>query len=256
MSEGRRNFLKMFGLTGAAFARTSVAGTTVETVTDKTVEPLTIPLVEPGRYGSALIAGERNTGPEFMDVQKGRLYSAQEFQRVEDQRVNRPDGSYSYTRKTLTTGSVSPQIQFFHYDRWTPWEPSQEATLVDTNMYRPCMLTAPEAFAIQQVGIIFSPLCGSQDRSRFIETSTVEVWLGQKLYARYPLSMAFSIGEPKGKGPFPEFPVTGMIDLRPLPLILEHGLTFFGQIHTKPAEYSQKLRLWMVYEGLHARGVC
>jgi hypothetical protein len=92
-------------------------------------------------------------------------------------------------------------------------------------------------------------------RSRFIESSSVEVWLGQKNYFRAPLSAMFAVGEPKGAGPFPEFPVKGMIDIMPLPLIIADQMSFWGQIVTKPYDYKSTMRMWLVYEGLHARGV-
>jgi len=219
----------MFGLTGAAFATTSVGKTTIETVTDQTIKPLEIALVEPGMRADLRADCDPLFSPS-MNVQKGRLYCAQEFQRVDN------------------------TIPFFQYDRTVPWA-VRPAMYADTNLYQACRLYAPESFAIKQVGVDFSPTCDPKDRCRFIDHSAVEVWIGQKNYFRAPLSQMFGVGEPSWQRPFPEFPVKGMIDLLPLPLIIEHQLHFWGQIVTKPWNYSKRIRCWLVYEGLHARGM-
>jgi hypothetical protein len=41
----------------------------------------------------------------------------------------------------------------------------------------------------------------------------------------------------------------------PLPLIIADQMSFWGQIVTKPYDYKSTMRMWLVYEGLHARGV-
>jgi hypothetical protein len=247
MSEDRRSFLKMFGLSSAVVATISVSkGTEIETISDPDAKPLARPLVAEGHYRLPLAEGQ-NTGFNHMDVVKGRLYSAQEFQFVESDKwhpAHRPPGS------------IGSCIQFFHYGPYVPWVPNNEqhATYMETNLYRAKTLDLPEAFAVQRVGLVFSPMCDPEDRARFIDQSELEVWIGQKNYFRTPLAETFAVGEPQGQAPFPEFPVKGMIDLTPLPLIIANQMSFYGQVITKPWEYTKKIRCWLVYEGLYARG--
>lgn len=216
MKTQRRDILKLFGLSTAAFGSQTLTETVIEQVTDPTVQPLRPPQFIP-QQGMAL------------DVRRGCLYSAQEFSE---------------------TGHV---IQFFEYDRTTPW--GTQVTYADTNLYQAGRLDAPECFAILKVGCVFSPACDPEDVARFIDQSTLAVWIGQKNFYRKPLSSVFSIGNPSADLPFPKFPVEGMADISTLPLIIEHGISFFGQISTKPQKFNKRVRMWMVYEGLHGRGI-
>ena len=208
----------MFGLTGAAFAVSVDGKTEIETAKDPTV-------TRPNEL--AKFKGMSS----YMDIQKGRLYCAREFDSV-----------------------IGSHLQFFDYKVGDILPTGEFATTVDTNMWMSMALPAPQCFAVERVGVVFSPMCDPDDRSRFIDTSIVEVWIGQKQYFRRPLAEMFSVGE-MNMGKNPEAPVKGLVDLDPLPLILMTQQMFYGQIVTKPYDYKKRMRVWLVYDGLDVRGV-
>lgn len=227
--EGRRSFLRIFGLTGAAFATTAVDGTSIEIERDPDAVSIAERLKKQAIPHSSLI-------PNYLDVQKGRLYSAFEIY---------PDPATEQTRIICFSYGVGNAV---------PWKTGY-ADYADTNMQKAQELCAPESFAVERVGIVFSPICDPEDRSRFIDSSSVNVWIGMKNYFRRPTSECFGTGEPVLKERFPEFPTAGMVDLSPLPLALFCQQSFHGEIETRPANYKSKIRGWLVYDGLHARGV-
>jgi hypothetical protein len=236
----RQEMLKTMGLPEAAVSNTVRGETTFEKVTDYSTVPL-----------------KRGLSPYYMDVQKGQLYSAlvvdDKFIQYKDQEGNAAaDFKFNMRLKKLH--------EFFKYSvgmpnpYYTPWvTPGGTITRAETNMYQPCRLDVPEAFAIQRVGVVFSPMCDLWARTKLIENYCLTVWIGQKSYARLPLASLFSVGVPTDKQ-FHDIPVKGMVDLEPLPLLIENQVSFHATIDGTPFE-SGYLKLWVVYDGLHARGV-
>ena len=224
MDTSRRGLLSMFGISAAVVAVPSAAsGTTLEKVSDPGVKPFP-PAEEQFRQGRYVL-------PSLMDVQKGRLYSAFEA----DADTHTPD-----------------RIQFFHYPVGVavPW--GNHATHNDTDMVMANSLPAPEHFCVQRVGVVFSPICDPDDRARFIDNYTVTVWIGMKWYFRRPLSEAFAVGTSKYE---PEYPSMGLVDLAPLPLIIQSQQHFSAELEGTGVLLEKRLRMWCVFDGLDARGV-
>jgi hypothetical protein len=239
----RRDLLKTFGVISAAVANVKSDETTFEKLTDYTSKPL-VP---------------RTFQPFTMDVVKARLYSALV---VDDTFVEymRTDGETDTFADYKFDCRLKDRHQFFKYSLGTPnpydtpWvKPGGTITYADTNMNQDCRLNAPEAFMIQRVGLVFSPKCDPVSRSTFIENYSVAVWMGCKHFFRCPIAECFSIGEPVNKQ-FHELPEKGSVELLPLPLIVENQIPFFAEIQGNPFR-SGYLKCWVVYEGLHARGI-
>jgi len=238
----RRDLLKTFGVTSAAVA--NVKGPGPETTFEKLTDFSAVPLHRSFSYA--------------FDVVRARLYSAIV---VDDSFVEykRTDGEDSLADLKFDC-RLKDRHQFFKYALGmpnpfdTPWcKPGSTITYADTNMHQAGRLDPPEAFMIQRVGIVFSPRCDPISRSTFIENYSLAVWLGCKQFFRCPVAECFSVGQPVVKQ-FDELPEKGSVDLAPLPLILENQMSFFAEISGVPFK-SGYLKFWVVYDGLHARGV-
>ena len=237
----RRNLLKIFGLSSAAIVNTDAAEVSFEKVTDFTAKPL-----------------KNELSPFAMDVVKGQLYSA--FV-VDDSFVEyrRTDGIETFDDRKFDC-RLKERHQFFNYELGqanpynTPWvKPGDTITYAETNMFQAGRLDPPRAFASQRLGVVFSPKCDAASRSELINNYSVSMWIGQKQFFRAPMSEMFSVGEPTNKQ-FPELPVQGMVDVRPLPLIMQYGYNFHAEIVGKPFK-SGYIKMWVVYDGLDARVV-
>lgn len=233
----RRNFLKLFGVTAAALPVMGTAGTTIERIEEKQVSPL-VPY-SPSAWD------ER----QYMDIQSAQLYSAMNF----------TEGA---THHSFFRDAIGVQAQ---------WKQGEAVTLDDTNMCMCSRLPAPEVFLVQKMGLVFSPSGVEWDsgmqgaaRSAFIESASISLWLGQKVFQRFPVASIFSVGGRRNAGRInPEFPIAGMGTLQ-LPVVIDNQMSFFVEVQHAYSlgkfpyrdDRPPRIRAWAVLEGLHARGVC
>lgn len=155
-----------------------------------------------------------------------------------------------YSARTLSEGRWISELSFFDYGI------DGERTIADTNLHRAGSLWAPEMFAVQKIGMIFSPGADPVERSRFIDTFTLEFWIGQKMYWRGPLAQVFAVGERKSDSPRnAEFPTHSMIDMGNLPLVLDNQVSFHARLSGGSFYANSPLKMWTVLHGMHARGV-
>lgn len=229
MSADRRSFLKLFGITAAAIPVVSVKGESVEVVRDETVKPLATPNQPREAFHGTTYQ------PCMMDVQRAQLYSAIE----------------------ISSGEPSSRWSAFHYGLGQSTDRLiHGATIAETNMCMAHCLPAPEAFCVQRVGVLFSPVCDPAERSSFIDHHALEMWIANKVYWRSPLADIFAVGNRASESQFnPEFPVKAMANLEPLPLILESRMYFKAELSGSGFYPESPLRMWVVYDGMHARGV-
>lgn len=215
MSEGRRHFLKLFGLSSAAVASTTLDGEQFEKIEDKSIQP------HKQELGSYI--------PNLMDVRRGQLYSA----------------------LTVMPESFNKRHTFFRYGLGapnpyeTPWaQMGSDITLADTNMERGSSLPPPCSFAVERIGMLFSPACDPVARSKFIERYSLSVWIGNK-----------TVDELEPNRVNPKVPTSYMVDTTPLPLILQTAQQFHAELEGSPFYVESSLRMWCVFDGMHALGV-
>lgn len=216
----RRNFLKIFGVTAAAVPAVSLAGEEMHVENEVTAKPITPPYID---------------SSHMYDVQSAQLYSAIE----------------------TNDGRPVSRLQFFSYGCGDPvdWKPFHRASLADTNMHRAGALVQPEKFCVEEIGLVFSPASNAAERSRFIASAALTVWIGQKAYWRSPVAALFSVGEQRATSRSnPEFPITGMASLS-LPLILHPDCSFHTEVDAPGFYPEAPLRMWAVLQGKHARGI-
>ena len=162
MNQGRRGFLKMFGVSTAAIVAapiTADAEPTVEVVkTDEQIAPKDdFNFLRPIHRA------------DMMDVRDEPLWSSL---RIEP---NSMMERYSLFQQTAQDGF----------------------SLGETNMHIPGSLIQPEAYCIKEIGFVFSPKTIPALRSAFIDRYALELRIGQKRYWHAPLSTVFSVGEPE-----------------------------------------------------------
>jgi hypothetical protein len=222
MKQGRRGFLKLFGVSTAAIVAAPVAADSepvVEVIKSETSAPAV-----PGRNFEPYFDRERHM---VMDVRDEPLWSPL---RIE------PNSMQSRYKLFQDTGQDG-------------------LTLGDTNMLRPGTLPAPEMYCIKQIGFVFSPQTIPALRSAFIDRYAASLYLGRKRYWEAPLSTVFSVAEPErdAKG-FATLPDAGFATLE-IPLIIEHELYFCLDLIGKPIHPCGKIKGWGVFRGLHAVGI-
>lgn len=222
----RRDFLKMFSVASAVVATPSAtpAGTTFDVLKTETPEPIL--------RGPSAFNLDRHP-QQMYDVQKGRLYSA----------VDLPAGA-----------EFGSHLCFFGYECGSraPLELNgRGATLADTNLYRAFQLYEPEAFLIEQIGVIFSPATDLKTYRTIVENCSLSVWLGQKMYQRSPIAFMSKLNLDRESVASAQ----GLLDLLPYPLVIQAGLQFHARPEGETIKLRGRLRMWTVYEGRHARGV-
>lgn len=226
MNDGRRDFLKIFGVASAVVVTDSAQGATAEVV--KAERPANPPLPQPEW------PFPYRTEPQYLlDVQKGRLYSA----------VDLPAGA--------EFGSHLCLFGYASYEQAPRELNGRRATLADTNLYHAMRLDQPEMFLIEQVGLVFSPATDLRTYRLLVENFGLSVWLGQKMYQRAPFSFLSQLktadSQPTSTG--------ALLDIRPYPLVIQPGQAFYARPEGETVKLPGRLRMWLTYEGRHARGV-
>jgi hypothetical protein len=223
MKQGRRGFLKLFGLSTAAIVAAPVAADaepTVEVIKSESPAP------EVAARGFEPYFDRDHT--MLMDVRDEPLWSAL---RIEP---NSMLGRYKLFQQTGAADGL---------------------TLGETNMLQAGKLPAPEMYCIKQIGFVFSPKTIPGLRSAFIDRYALQLNLGRKRYWEAPLSTVFSVAEPErdAKG-FATLPDAGFATLE-IPLVIEHELYFNLELIGKPIHPCGKILGWGVFRGLHACGI-
>jgi hypothetical protein len=221
MKQGRRGFLKLFGVSSAAIAiAPSVANA------EPSVEVVMAPIQEPAPLSGVFLQPTRDYR-HGLDVQSGSLYS----------------------RLRIEPNSMLSRYQLFQEGM------GEGCTLADTNMHIPGALIQPEMYCIKQIGFVFSPKTIPGLRSAFIDRYALSLHLGRKQYWEAPLSTVFSVGEPdRDEKGFATLPDAGFATLE-IPLVIEAGLYFSLDLIGKPIHPCGKITGWGVFKGLHARGI-
>jgi hypothetical protein len=214
---GRRDFLKMFGLTAAAISG-DAAGSTVE-VRDPSIRP------HSEKFQAEL--------SRWLDIQKGWLYSSQ----------------------TLPAGQLPQSIPFFNYAVGELRDGRFE-TMAETNMRTRNAMPPPSVFCIEKVGIVFDPETSKADRDVIARNFAFNLYLGEKRYFERPVASMFETAA-LNPHPDKARAIIGGVDLNPLPLILQNQQAFFVSIdcHGEGLEIDHPVKLWAFFEGQHARGV-
>lgn len=220
----RRNFLKVFGVTGAAVAGVGMTPPTEEVLTHEEAGP---PLKQSGWSSS------RN----YYDVVSNLLYD----------------------RLTFHEGESVPNVcDFFKLGVIGPG--GYARGLEDTNVYQACKLDAPEAFLVKSMGVCIVPGCDGDMEKQLINNYCVELWIGQKCYARSPLAMAFAYmpapWQPKDVQLKARTVSDGFYKLE-LPVVIPYDAIFHMSIRSSLRMYvgAHDLSMYGVLNGLDARGV-
>lgn len=237
VKHGRRDLLKLFGL-GAAIVPAVASAGGVEMVTATPAELAAFP-TGPGNFW-------------FPDLEI-----------VAD---------WMYSKATVPKNQLPSEIPFFAHALGTPivdelgragW-----ADIANTNVWRANQLPPPCHFAIESLGVIFSPLVEPGLRSVFSERYAIELMLGNKTYFRAPIAACFDVSESRtgiGASVDPvegqdanrvKYPVTALRASIPLnvPIVLEPLQEFSVRAVGTPFRPSGKLSLWVYLQGRHARG--
>jgi hypothetical protein len=193
----------------------------------------------------------------YLSVTVGQLYSSLV---IDNKVITLKDEEGNVYENYKFDMRIKERHQFFNYaigvpnPHITPWvRPGSYLTTTDTNLNCQNKLEPPEAFSIHRVGIVFSPKCDHASRLQFIENYQLSIILGRKIYFRSPISTLFSVGEPI-EGKFGELPDKGMVDISPIPMVIQSQMSFSAEVAGTPFE-SGYLKMWVVFDGLHARGV-
>ncbi len=237
MKQDRRGFLKLFGLTSAAFvaADASASAPPVDIVTAAPAELAAMPSPHSVQSFATLNRIHRPWSPSVMDLRDEPLWG-----RVRIERNSMLDTYRIFQGPNCGNGGYDPS---------------------ETNIDQPGSLLSPQAFCIKKIGFVFSPQTLPALRSAFIDRYALRLYLGQKRFWEAPLSMVFSVGEPTPDNPGPDgnlgfqtLPDAGFVSLA-IPLILESGYYFNLELVGTPIHPCGKITAWGVFKGLHVVGI-
>jgi hypothetical protein len=224
MKQGRRGFLKLFGVSTAAIVAAPTVIDAEPTVEVIKAEPEIPEQPIEGTWRNPRLHDDPYM---YLDVRDEPLWSQL---RIE------PNSMLGHYRLFQQTGADG-------------------LTRGETNMLEAGKLPAPEKYCIKQIGFVFSPKTIPGLRSAFIDRYALSLNLGRKRYWEAPLSTVFSVAEPErdAKG-FATLPDAGFATLE-IPLVIEHELYFSLELIGKPIHPCGKVLGWGVFKGLHAVGV-
>lgn len=223
MKQGRRGFLKLFGVSTAAMVAAPVSADA-----EPAIEVVEVAKAEPPLSSAGFGPYELGKIPNgyMLDVRDEPLWS----------------------QLRIEPNSMLSSYKLFQ-------QAGAGCTYAETNMHIPGALINPEMYCIKQIGFVFSPQTIPALRSAFIDRYSLALYLGRKRYWEAPLSTVFSVAEPErdAKG-FATLPDAGFATLE-IPLVIEAGLYFSLDVIGKPIHPCGKILGWGVFRGLHAVGI-